>query len=270
MFNAEAIKAIQQANATPELGELLSGQLTPLVAVPDNFNVKSLEQYAATRVRARGKFYTNSIKAFSSFVDGFEQKLPVFVSDSKIKACAIFNYEDMQMQGHCDHTAEVELLKTAEFKALLDVNGRTLDQRGLAEFMEDYRDNIVCFGSDGEALDIKKSIAAIRRVTIDKQSETESEQGDFSSSKSRLERHTARSTANVLPAGFRFTCTPYNGLSERSFETRIALRGNDDIELTVKVKLLEKHYEEIAENFADVVEASVGSNVSVYVGSFNP
>ena len=74
----------------------------------------------------------------------------------------------------------------------------------------------------------------------------------------------------MLPAGFRFTCTPYNGLSERSFETRIALRGNDDIELTVKVKLLEKHYEEIAENFADVVEASVGSNVSVYVGSFNP
>lgn len=269
MLSVEAIKEIQSANATAELGALLKGQLMPLVAVPDNFNVKSLEQYGANRLRQRGTFSTNSVDAFSYFVNEFKQNLPVFVSDSEMTAEAIFNYGDSETQGHCDHTARLSLLKTAEFKDLLNIDGRTLDQRQVAEFLEDYRGNIVCFDSEGEVLDIKKSIAAIRRVTINSSAESESEQNDFSNSKSRIEKHTAGSTVNTLPSGFRFTCEPYNGLPVRSFETRIALRGGDDIELTIKVKTLEKQFELIAKDFAKTVEEKVENNVSVYIGSFN-
>lgn len=270
MLSVEAIKEIQAADATSKLGELLDGQLTPIVAVPHNFSVESLEHYGPSRVRHRGKFSTNSIDAFIAFVGGFERKLPVFVSDRSMSAEAIFNYEEADgAQGHCDYKANLSLVKTAEFEALLSMDQRTHEQRKLAEFLEDYRDNIICYDSEGEALDIKKSIAAVRRITINSSAEQESTQEDYSSSKSRLEKHTANSNVATLPTGFRFTCEPYNGLPQRSFDVRIALRGGDEVELTLKIKLLEKQQELIAKDFAQVIEGGVSDNVSVYLGSFN-
>ena len=73
---------------------------------------------------------------------------------------------------------------TAAYRALLTVaDGHGKAQQVIAEFLEDWATHLACFHGD-TAMEHKHAVAAVRRVTIESLSRTESTQEQLSASRS--------------------------------------------------------------------------------------
>ena len=73
-----------------------------------------------------------------------------------------------------------------------------------------------------------------------------------------------------MPAVFKFTCEPYLGLDERSFEMRMSTIGNET--LVLRIKKLEQHEEEMGEEFKDKLQAQFVADdieITTFIGSFS-
>ena len=113
---------------------------------------------------------------------------------------------------HQRHKAECALKKTAPFKTLLHINGQRFDQRGLAELLEDYAEYITPYGDDGEPIENKKAVEAIRTLKFEHTRGSEREVQNFAASQSEYEAMATKTKEDlVIPAGFRFNCIPYQG-----------------------------------------------------------
>ncbi|MFD1216376.1 DUF2303 family protein [Microbulbifer celer] len=271
-MDKSAIEAIQAAQTVADLTlALKDAELkTPLAAVPDNFRLSSLEQYLPGRCRYRGTMETVALDDFTNYCEEFSAAgAACFVDPQKMTARSIFNLGDIVEPGHADFSAKLSLVKTAEYSALLDINGSRSNQKTMAEFLEDYQDSIVCYAADGEAIPNSKAIAAVRRLTIEASRREDHESQDFKASRSALESIEARSE-HGLPAGFRFECTPYNGLNIRSFELRLSvLTGGDAPSLIARIKRLEAQQEEMGRELQEkLASAFSGTDIKTYIGSF--
>lgn len=267
-----AIEAIQAAQTTAELALALKAANleTPVAALPDNFKLANLEQYLPGRCRYRGTMKTVALKDFMDYCEKYEDEgSECFVDPQRMTARTIFNLGCTGEPGHADFTAELSLVKTAEYSALLDVNGSRTTQKTMAEFMEDYSDSIVCFASDGEVIPNSKAIAAIRRLTIEASRKEDHEVQDLKASRSALESIEARSD-HGLPSGFRFECIPFNGLEVRSFDLRLSvLTGGDAPSLVARIKRLEEAQEEMGRELQEKLSVAFrSSDIKTYIGSF--
>lgn len=73
-----------------------------------------------------------------------------------------------------------------------------------------------------------------------------------------------------MPAVFKFTCIPYLGLAERTFEMRMSTIGNET--LILRIKKLEQHEEEMGEEFQTKLQDcfKVGEiEIDTFIGSFS-
>jgi hypothetical protein len=55
-------------------------------------------------------------------------------------ARSVFNIGTLDNPGHADNVASITLKKTAPFRALLQIDGRRLKQKQIAEWLEDWSD----------------------------------------------------------------------------------------------------------------------------------
>lgn len=171
----------------------------------------------------------------------------MFIDDSSLSATAIFNMGTKDAPGHCDHKALLTLKKTAPYSALLSISGVQMDQRTLAEWMEDWRDYIICLENIDNCvqIDIVKAIASIRKMTVAAKSETQSAVGSFSSEKSDFEKIEAKGDA--LPSFIEFTCEPYQSLPMRIFTLRLSVHINtNDVRFVLRIIKQEQNAQEMA------------------------
>ncbi|MBL5919739.1 DUF2303 family protein [Lelliottia amnigena] len=243
----------------------------PTTILPEGTVVASLERFSLERYRFRGAMDTTSIDDFVRYSSGYAstgEKARCFIDAENMSARSIFNIGTLDHPGHADNVSTIKLNQTAPFRALLVINGDRLNQKQIAEWLEDWSDFLTAFDASGNTMTIAQAAQAVRRVNIKQVSESAHEDEDFSGKKSLMESVEA-SSKDVMPVAFEFKCVPYEGLTERRFSLRNSLLKSGEPMFVLRVVQLEAQEESIANEFRDLlIEKFDGKPVETFIGNF--
>lgn len=276
MMDKSAIEQIQLARQIEAANTAVTTQ--SVLALPKDFEIKNMEQYEENRRRFRGTMNTNSLEAFASYTkDNTKTECACFVNADEMCASLIFNIGNEEAPGHCDHVAKLALEKTAEYRALLSILDKPINQKDLAEFIEDWRPHISAFGAedeDGERAPIAlpRALHAIRKITIESKQASESETRNFGASASSMESIDLRGD-QLPPEVIEFLCQPYADLAARTFELRLGVLTENKTFPVLKLRMIrqEQQQEEMAEQFEQLIRAQTANiepAVKTYIGKF--
>lgn len=249
----------------------IHGLACPTALLPQNTSIESLERFAFERFRFRGAMDTTSIDDFVRYSVAYtqeEEKARCFIDADNMLARSIFNIGTLDNPGHADNVASIKLKKTAPFRALLAINGDHLNQKQIAEWLEDWSDYLLAFDAGGNTMTIAQAAQAVRRVTIQQATQADHEDSDFSGKKSLMQSIEA-SSKEVMPVAFEFKCVPYEGLGERRFSLRNSLLKSSDPVFVLRIVQLEAQEEAIANEFRDLLTGKFdGKPVETFIGNF--
>ncbi|HDX8983393.1 TPA: DUF2303 family protein [Klebsiella michiganensis] len=249
----------------------IHGLACPTALLPQNTSIESLERFAFERFRFRGAMDTTSIDDFVRYSVAYaqeEEKARCFIDADNMLARSIFNIGTLDNPGHADNVASIKLKKTAPFRALLAINGDHLNQKQIAEWLEDWSDYLLAFDAGGNTMTIAQAAQAVRRVTIQQATQADHEDSDFSGKKSLMQSIEA-SSKEVMPVAFEFKCVPYEGLGERRFSLRNSLLKSSDPVFVLRIVQLEAQEEAIANEFRDLLVGKFdGKPVETFIGNF--
>ncbi|QXB92558.1 MULTISPECIES: YfdQ family protein [Providencia] len=271
-LNGDAISQITELAISGVRLGAVENMPCPAVAKPEGLEIVNLEKYQNNRYRFRGSLKTTSISDFVKYCIGYSDADGVrcFINAEDMSAKTIFNLGTIAAPGHADNSAVIGLKKTSPFSAILSVNGRRQGQKELAEWLEDWRDFLLAFDAEGNSLDIKQAIGAVRRITIESSRSSDHEDSDFSAKKSIMENVEAKSK-DIMPAAFEFKCTPYEELQERAIKLRYSiLTSHDTPALVLRIVQLENLEEQMAQEFRDLLASKFeGSQIETFIGNFS-
>lgn len=279
MFDKSAIEQVQKASAESveayhqTIENACNSENMPFVALPESMRVQELntEKYLTFRRRFRGTFTTTSIEDFVAYcLNNSDDNTVCFISDYTMNAKCILDIGNVAEPGHCVHKAELALEMTPEFRALLSICDSKQLQGPLAEWMEDWRDGLNCFDGDNNSIGTAQAIIGVRKITIESAKKQESEVQSFSAERSALESINANADGN-RPHLLTFTCKPYEELSERTFEMRVAMHIEDNKAPRIKlhIKQLAKHNQEMCDELASKLLGEFNDTIIVYTARFS-
>ena len=272
MLTLDTLKELQKAEITEALRLAIAGAEVAKgpVALPDNFKLQSLEQFAANRYRARGTMATKNVADFAKYLEseGQDDGSRVFVDADAMRATAILNFTSDDGPGHCDNTATLTLEKTAAFAKLLQMDGSSKSQLDAAEFFEDFAPALKFFGkdADGNSIEIAvpKAVAAVRKLSLESSKKLESEKDQLSASKSTFD--SVRVANDLFPSHVYFECIPYHGLASRTFVLRIGVITTGP-NIVLRSIQMEQYKEDMAQEFVAVI-ADKASRIPVITGTY--
>jgi uncharacterized protein YfdQ (DUF2303 family) len=278
----EVLDELQQANLYRLVVEQLnslserSGPAATLIPLPPEFPLEDLQKYMPHRRHMSSAMSTSIPAHFFRYCEqqmdlvGFADNAGCFVNTSGMTAVMIFNIGTPEKPGHADRTAKLALEKTAAFEALLAVAGphrNSFEQKAMAEWLEDWLPNLTAWENSTTEQSMIKAIQAVRQIDIKTIRNVGSSVENLSQTKEAFEKISAESQ-HTLPSEFKYTCVPYQGLSERTFKLRLTVNtGNDKISMKLAIRNLEAAVQDMADELAAIVEGGV-KDVPVYVGSF--
>lgn len=270
-LDGSAIKQVQDLVLSGYYMEDIQRLACPTAVLPAGTGIESLERFSSERFRFRGAMETTSIDDFVRYSSGYakeDEKARCFIDADNMLARSIFNIGTLDNPGHADNVASIKLKKTAPFRALLSINGEHLNQKQIAEWLEDWSDYLIAFDADGNTMKIAQAAQAVRRVTIQQTNASDHEDGDFSGKKSLMQSIEA-SSKDVMPVAFEFKCVPYEGLGERAFSLRNSLLKRNDPVFVLRIVQLEAKEEAIANEFRDLLIGKFdGKPVEAFIGTF--
>ncbi|HFV9291630.1 YfdQ family protein [Serratia sp. 14-2641] len=270
-LDGSAIAQIQSLTLGASFLDAVKRTDCPVSVLPKDIDVASLERFNEKRFRFRGSMETTSIDDFVRYSVGYANAdVPArcFIDADNMSARSVFNIGTLEAPGHADNAAEIQLKKTAPFRALLAIDGKRLNQKQIAEWLEDWSDFLMAFDADGQVLTMAQAASAVRRVSIKQMQEADHEDGDFSGKKSLMQSVEATSK-EVMPVAFEFKCVPYEGLSERPFSLRNSLLKSDEPCFTLRIVQLEAQEEAIANEFRNLLIGKFdGDPVDTFIGNF--
>lgn len=271
-ISKDAIEHLEQTALLSDVNSSLSDIETKshLLVVPCGFQVKDLEDHMEFRDSYRMNFKTKSIDDFAKYSEEYDKEgAKCFVDSDSMTSNIIFDLGTEELPEHKRHTAKLQLDKTSAFKRLLAFagSGATHYQKDAANFIEDWKDFIVVSTSDGEVMKIAQAANAINKMTIESARSITSESDDFSEHLSATERVEVKGRAQ-MPAILDFTCVPYNGLANRKFQVRLSvLTGGTKPEISLRIIQLEKHEEDIVEEFKEILVGKFkDSKLKTFIG----
>ena len=273
MFTEEAIIALQEHPSIVAASVALtrSNDTKDLVALPSDYKLHDLESHLPLRRRARGVMETSALAAFGEYTLAHKEPgASVFVSPEHMTATAVLNLGTPDEPGQTDNRAKLTAKRTAAFDALLaHTSGQQLKQATVAEFLEDWQDNIFCQNAEGP-VPMPKAVAAIRKLTIESIRKLESSEQNLGASRSAFESVQATS-ADPIPTGIAFTCNPYQDLEPRTFLLRLSiLTGDAKPVITLRIIKREEHTEQMAEELAGLIESAFsGESIPVMLGGYS-
>jgi uncharacterized protein YfdQ (DUF2303 family) len=252
------------------LGDI-GGLACPTAMLPKDVSVESLERFGFTRFRFRGVMDTTSIDDFVRYSVGYasvEEPARCFIDAQNMSARSVFNIGTLDNPGHADNVSTIKLKQTAPFLALLAINGDRLNQKQIAEWLEDWSDYLTAFDADGKTMSIAQAAQAVRRITIQQATQADHEDGDFSGKKSLMQSIEA-SSKDVMPVAFEFKCVPYEGLGKRAFSLRNSLLKSSEPCFVLRIVQLEAQEEAIANEFRDLLIGKFNEKpVDTFIGNF--
>lgn len=242
----------------------------PVVMLPKEMNLHSLEGFNAHRNQFRAAFNTQRFESFTDYAHANTQpNAQCFIDQSDMSALIVFDMGNTQSAGHAKHRAALKMKKTAAYQALCDLQGQKLSQKTFSDFLEDWVANLKAYSHDDE-MTVQSAVQAVRKMTIDYARNEEHEVGDFAAKKSAMESVEAKS-ALQLPTHFEFTCNPYNGLDVRTFNLRLSvLTGSGEPVLVVRLIQAEQIEEAVTEEFAEKLTTALSdTEIKVNIGTID-
>lgn len=280
----QAIQELAQAPSLIALANSIQAAMSAsgeqLIAMPDSYTLTNLEKYMPNRRRMCGTMNTTIASDFAKYscANSEENGAVVFVDGASMKATAVLNFGTPVMPGHADNLAIFTPKETAAYKALKKVLQAGFVQQGaMAEFLEDWDDYIECL-YDGQVIQNRKAISAIRKISIEAMQKLEVEEQSLSQTKSTLESVKATSTEQI-PTLIKFTCYPYSDIDARCFALRLAIQTGGNIP-TIALRMIQEelHAEEIASEFVALIaeciaeqenKLAVELNIDVVIGTYS-
>lgn len=267
MLSKEAIEKLEQIIAA---NAALPKTQIPIVALPSGVGLNSLEKYLDYPVRHRAKFDTDSLTSFFDYLQprAGKSSAGVFIDKANMKAVCHLHIGDQDTPLWDDDTASVRIYKTPEYAGLLGLEQQNLTQRQFAEFIEDW-DGVINFDSNNPALDVYEARQRIMRLDMNARAVVSNKEGDLSRQRSALEAIEITSGAATPPTEFAFKCKPFADLQERIIKARISYITGEKAP-TIKYRLIgaEMMAESIAQEFCDVIRATLGDDMPVLIGNY--
>lgn len=268
MFDKEAIQALQQGESISAANSAVLNA-PEAVALPNDYSLHDLEYLQPLRRRARGNMSTRFIGPFLQYATTYaEDGAAVFVDTQELGATAVLNLGTPEAPGHADNTAQLTLLRTSAYAALVSITNQPRSQTEVAEFLEDWPEHLTCFNDEGE---IKRplAIAAVRKITIDSSRKLESEEQQLGTTRSAFESIQA-SSKEPLPTTLYFKCLPYADLAERTFVLRLAiLTGDNKPKITLRIQKADTHAEDMARELDFLLTTGLaGNTMPVVIGKY--
>lgn len=259
----EALQYIIGLNAARE-------DIAPHVsALPDSVQLHDLEKFQPHRRRFRGRIETHLIQAFSHYHAAQAAPSICFINTEEMKASSYFDLGNITAPGHGEHRAVLTLKQTAEMRALhSSLKSMPVEQKALAEFLEEFRGYITASDDNGNDMPIAQVIQAVRKIEINATAQMSSQVGNFDATTSAMEKVELQSQR--LPAFIGFTCIPYFGLSTRTFTLRLSLITGDKPKLALRMIAPELALQEMAEEFQQLLTASLPETTTIHLGTFVP
>lgn len=261
----EFIRGLAVASANPDLrGQDVPGEI-PYVFLPTGVSSESMEHYQAAPSRFRGEFTTRRISDFGAYVKdnhvagkaGETGDTRVFIDPDDFKAVAIFGLGTHSTPGWGSHVANLEPRMMAAYASLLhhsntNENRRAFAQLDFVDFIADWQKHLQFYDEEEAPIDIPLATKLVRTLSATAEKKSEHAVGDYSERLSEMERIEVKSReGQSLPAGFKFTCVPYEELPERTFNCvlRSVVDTNNRVKLLYRVVGHETAKLEIADEF---------------------
>lgn len=254
------------ANATDENG--IFNQPIPLHKDFTIHDIKEIDQ--PCRNHYRGAYDTSNIESFIQYSkDNKQEGTACFINPDNVSAVMLFDLGLHKTPLHCLHKATNRLIQTAAFKSLTNINDCKNSQSATAEWLEEWPENLSFTDQEGKKMGFSSAIAAIKNIKITAKSEHESKVSSTSHNRSALEEIDADANKN-LPRLVTFNCVPFEGLEPRNFDMTLSVITSTTPQLILRIQQLEKHQEEIAEEFAEIIKHQLeGTEINTYIGNFN-
>lgn len=242
----------------------------PTLLIPSTYKLSNIEHLQEFRSRFRGQLRTESIADFCKYVkehrtNGFDTN--GFIDADTMTCNAIFNLGHIDEPGHGDDEALLILKPTAAFNALQQIAGEHLSQTQLAEWMEDWNDNIEVIDANGDRMEVAAAVQKIRTITITAKAERTSSESNFGNARSSMDSIEA-AHAEKQPADLQFLTVPYEGLTARVFILRLSIRTGEKPTLMPRWVRQEQQEEEMAQEFKQVLLGELDEVATLTVGSF--
>jgi len=267
-LSQDAIKELDDKSVVGKQIEQIFKCDTPLVALPSDYNIHSLENYMDQRARFRAKFSTSVLSEFIKYTNDNDDA-SCFINTRSMNALSIFDLGDYADPGHAENTASLSLNTTSPYDEAISTSGQTFSQKGFAEWLEDWRLHISPINQNGDDYDIKQAISAVRKLTIEASQKSDHADSDLNRSRSAVEMIEAKSE-NPLPMSFTFSCKPYEDLKERQIYFRVSIiTSHTEPRFTLRIIQLEKLREEMLMEFREKLQAGFNEEIQVYLGSIN-
>ncbi len=255
--------------------------------------VVNLENLRGVRDRFRGTFRTRSLPAFVEYVKvraaeihaaneagrDYIDGTTLFIDPEAFDATAIHNLGGITEPGHCDDRSVLKLVQSPEWKALLEVVGRKLSQRDMADFLTDWRAILTpLFGGNGLITEaqarpgqVSAAIQALLNVKVDEKRAQQSALASHGVELSSFESVQLSSGGVELPTGFIFQLKPYEDLSERAITAVLTAYPADErngIRMALRLVGLEELNKQMAVEFHELLRGQL--DVPGFIGTFTP
>lgn len=158
---ARAVAALASCSQVPStVGE------TPMVIVPEDYEVKNLESLLASPTRKRGTVALRDVKSFITLVNADKQSgTRLYGNYTSPGFVAVFNDHGSFNPGWQDHKAVFNCPTSIEWKTWHGKNGVKMNQEDFAQFIEDNLPDIA-MPPAADMLEISRTLEAKKKVNF--------------------------------------------------------------------------------------------------------
>lgn len=276
-MDGTAVKAIQDLAVAALCGTMPEGSRA--VALPGDFAIFDVEKHQPHRQRFRGVYNTESIEDFVKYTT--DRKVPttqgyITATNNHLCAFAYFNLREEDassldghiVAGHGDDRAVLALEQTPAFAALTSTDNAKLNQRDIVNFIEDWQDFITSLDAEGNAIEIRKALNALRNVKLEQVSGLASQISDTGYEKTEHEKLEMKGATDSLPVSFVFSGELYAGLAVREIPLRFIIGGDGTLAFTLRIPRRTVIEESIAAEFKTLLQTQLKDVGDFYLGSF--
>lgn len=196
--------------------------------------IVDLEQFDAGRRYYRASYTTHNIDDFVGYVG--PSAAPIYVDADKMSAKHFADLGTIEQPGHGRHTATLKLRATPEWGAISAIP-QWMSQQDAVLFLQDWSFAFAGgLDEEGKSMSLTETVAAIRRIKVDKTNNSESAVKNFGGQRSQLEDvQIATRMVDTLD----FTLVPYVGLGLIDVRMQVQLALQDGRPPQVKFRLLQ-------------------------------
>ncbi len=246
----------------------MNGATMPLTLIPNTMKIESLEQYLSSPTRFRAAYKTQIIDEFIVYCN--EHKTTdsrIYIDQNNMESVAIFDHGTPLIPEWGDHTANLSLISTSEYRALQIKEDEQFGQQELTDWLQDWDKRIRFYDGEFKEISFQVAINNILNLKLNKSQQIESQESNFSRELYAMERIEMESIGGTMPpAYFIFTAEPYEGFEEREFICPIRGIKQEDkpFKFKYRIRSLEATKQLIVEEFKRKIKEQVpGSNVHI-------